>query len=111
MGKTLNLDNWARYQKIVDLLIDLPDNCADVREIRYSSSPMPYNDCDSVGLKLRMMSTIKGKGKDAVLSALELSDSIAITAIDNVARLSFVVDNIWEERDEEILSDDWSGSL
>lgn len=96
-GKTLDVVQWGVYQRIVKLLVDLPDKCENILTLDYLEAPHPADKMATVTVSVPKTAMFTTDVKVALAGAVVICDRWYVMASDSKVRLSFVVGNIWEE--------------
>ena len=95
-GKTLDVVQWGVYQRIVKLLIDLPDRCDNILTLDYLEVPHPADKMATVTVSVTKNAMFTTDVKLALAGAVVICDRWYVMASDSKVRLSFVVGNIWK---------------
>jgi len=98
-GKTLDVIQWGIYQRIVKLLVDLPDKCDNILTLDYLEAPHPADRMATVTVSIPKTAMFTADTKLALAAAVVICDRWYVMSSDSKVRLSFVVGNIWKEDD------------
>lgn len=101
-GKTLDVVQWGVYQRIVKLLIDLPDRCDNILTLDYLEVPHPADKMATVTVSIPKTAMFTADVKLALAGAVVICDRWYVMASDSKVRLSFVVGNIWKEDNNHV---------
>lgn len=93
-GNHINAGRWRKYRQIVKAVFAMEDKGKSLK-IRYLTEPDPAEDFVSVTVTLPQIISIDTDAKAAFALAVLLSDSIAITTMNDKIRISFIVSDIW----------------
>lgn len=96
-GTTVNDERWSVYQQITTAMLDAMDKDNHILKVHYLNKPNPEEEFASVMVVLPQVIGLDKEVKAAFVLAATLCDRIAMTTTDNKIRISFAVDNIWEE--------------
>ena len=96
-GTTVNDERWSVYQQITATLLDALDKNDHILKVHYLSKPNPAERFASIMVVMSQVIGLDKEVKVAFAQAATLCDSIAMTTTDNKIRVSFSVDNIWKE--------------
>lgn len=96
-GTTVNDERWSVYQQITATLLDAMDKNDHILKVHYLSKPNPAERFASIMVVMSQVIGLDKEVKVAFAQAATLCDSIAMTTTDNKIRVSFSVDNIWKE--------------
>lgn len=96
-GTTVNDERWSVYQQIATALLDAMDKNDHILKVHYLNKPNPEEEFASVMVVMSQVVGLDKEVKAAFALAATLCDRIAMTTTDNKIRVSFAVDNIWEE--------------
>lgn len=96
-GRTLDVVQWGVYQRIVKLLVDLPDKCNNILTLDYLEAPHPADKMATVTVSVPKTAMFTAEEKLALAGAVVICDRWYVMASDTKTRLSFVVGNIWKE--------------
>lgn len=99
-GVTVDDTQWEKYKTIVSALFFSQKECGGkIQKIEYLKAPDPTSEYASAMIVLGKVSFFDADAKAALIMAASMSDSLTITTNDNRVRVSFAVDNIWKEDD------------
>ena len=96
-GTTVNDERWSVYQQIATALLDAMDKNDHILKVHYLNKPNPEEEFASVMVVMSQVVGLDKEVKAAFALAATLCDRVAMTTTDNKIRVSFAVDNIWEE--------------
>lgn len=96
-GTTVNDERWSVYQQITTALLDAMDKNDHILKVHYLRNPNPAEEFASVMVVMSQLVRLDKEVKAAFAQAAALCDSIAMTAMDNKIRVSFIVGQIWRE--------------
>lgn len=96
-GRMLDVVQWGVYQRIVKLLVDLPDKCNNILTLDYLEAPHPADKMATVTVSVPKTAMFTAEEKLALAGAVVICDRWYVMASDTKTRLSFVVGNIWKE--------------
>lgn len=96
-GKTLDVVQWGVYQRIVKLLVDLPDKCDNILTLDYLEAPHPADKMATVTVSIPKTAMFTTDVKVALAGAVVICDRWYVMASGSKVRLSFVVGNIWKD--------------
>lgn len=97
-GITVDDAQWEKYKTIVKALFFSQEGSGGkIQKIEYLKAPDPVSEYASAMIVLDKVSFFDADAKAALIMAASMSDSLTITTNDNRVRVSFAVDNIWKE--------------
>ena len=97
-GVTVDDAQWEKYKTIVKALFFSQEGSGGkIQKIEYLKAPDPVSEYASAMIVLDKVSFFDADAKAALIMAASMSDSLTITTNDNRVRVSFAVDNIWKE--------------
>lgn len=97
-GVTVDDAQWEKYKTIVSaLFFSQKESGGKIQRIEYLKAPDPMSEYASAMIVLDKVSFFDADAKAALIMAASMSDSLTVTTNNDRVRVSFAVDNIWEE--------------
>lgn len=96
-GVTVDDGQWAKYQTVVKALLAAKNRGKGIIKADYLTAPDPLFEYAGAMAVLDKVSSFDGEAKAALILAASMCDRIAITTDGERVRISFTVDQIWKE--------------